>query len=210
MNEADNPSNSSTPLLKEEKRRQNSVYQRMIKSGDDDGDISSNHNHRAERRSQTNTMSSIAPESQSCFTINTFLFFLICFQLINNLMLAYTDSVINFIAKRFHISNTMVSLLPSAYQAGSMIVVVPASYYGSKFNRPKGMALGVLFMVIGLGLCVIPHFVLPVPKILNATLSEFCLPSRNISMSLANTLCNAKSSFHNPVVVLIVGKFIKF
>ena len=174
-------------------------------------------------RGRARTVSSLAPLPESCYTINTFLFFLTCFQLMNLLTLTYTDSVINYIAKRFHIPNTMASFIPSAYQIGSMIVIIPVSYYGNNFNRPKAIAVGVMVMIIGLGFCVLPHFILPPPHISNLSYSTLCHKNnreiysdsydevglhRSSMLTLPNNLpCNPNGTVYNPALLLIIGKF---
>ena len=167
------------------------------------------------------TVSSLAPLPESCYTINTFLFFLTCFQLMNLLTLTYTDSVINYIAKRFDIPNTMASFIPSAYQFGSMIVIIPVSYYGANFNRPKAIAVGVMVMIAGLGFCVLPHFILPTPKIPETTTNDLCTPiiaksprelgeieiNRNTMLTVPDNLpCNPNGTVYNPALLLIIGK----
>jgi len=176
-------------------------------------------------RSRARTVSSLAPLPESCYTINTFLFFLTCFQLMNLLTLTYTDSVINYIAKRFHIPNTMASFIPSAYQIGNMIVIIPLSYYGSNFNRPRAIAIGVMVMVIGLSFCVLPHFILPAPKIPDYSVNDLCYQSENEAseehkenfnsvdvhrssmLTLPDNLpCNPNGTVYNPALLLIIGE----
>lgn len=99
-------------------------------------------------------------ESHSFYTVNTFLAFLTTFQLVNLLTMTYTDSVLNYIAKRFRIPNTMASFIPSSYQIGSMIAIIPVSYFGPKWHRPRVICMGVLVMLLGLGFCILPHFIM--------------------------------------------------
>nr|XP_039260139.1 solute carrier organic anion transporter family member 2A1-like isoform X1 [Styela clava] len=98
------------------------------------------------------------------YTVNIFLFFLASFQLLNLLTLTYTDSVLNFISKRFHIPNTMASFIPSSYQVGSTVAIIPVSYFGAKWHRPRAICVGVMFMLLGLGFCILPHFIMASDK----------------------------------------------
>ena len=98
---------------------------------------------------------------ESWYTVDVFLFFLTCFQLVNLLTLTYTDSVLNYIAKRFQIPNTMASFIPSSYQLGNVIAIIPVSYFGAKWHRPRAICIGVMLMILGLGFCVLPQFILP-------------------------------------------------
>lgn len=98
-------------------------------------------------------------QTNSWYTVELFLFFLTCFQLINLLSLTYTDSVLNFIAKRFQIPNVMASFIPSAYQLGNVVAIIPVSYFGAKWHRPRAICIGVMFMILGLGFCILPHFI---------------------------------------------------
>uniref|UniRef100_H2YTS1 Solute carrier organic anion transporter family member n=1 Tax=Ciona savignyi TaxID=51511 RepID=H2YTS1_CIOSA len=76
---------------------------------------------------------------------------------------------------RFKIPNTMASFIPSSYQVGNMVVIIPLSYFGSKWNRPRAIGIGVMIMVIGLGFCILPHFILPSPSTVNANATNLCL-----------------------------------
>uniref|UniRef100_H2YTS0 Solute carrier organic anion transporter family member n=1 Tax=Ciona savignyi TaxID=51511 RepID=H2YTS0_CIOSA len=150
---------------------------------------------------------------------NMFLFFLTCFQLINLLTLTYTDSVLNYITKRFKIPNTMASFIPSSYQVGNMVVIIPLSYFGSKWNRPRAIGIGVMIMVIGLGFCILPHFILPSPSTVNANATNLCLlrhwetpKTGHVAVHRATDLttprnlpCNKHGTVHNPALLLILG-----
>lgn len=98
-------------------------------------------------------------QSNSWYTVDIFLFFLTSFQLINLLTLTYTDSVLNFIAKRFQIPNIMASFIPSGYQLGNVVAIIPVSYFGAKWHRPRAICIGVMMMIVGLGFCILPHFI---------------------------------------------------
>nr|XP_026694654.1 solute carrier family 21-like isoform X1 [Ciona intestinalis]XP_026694655.1 solute carrier family 21-like isoform X2 [Ciona intestinalis] len=166
-------------------------------------------------RPRERTISAIAPMPTSCYTINMFLFFLTCFQLINLLTLTYTDSVLNYITKRFKIPNTMASFIPSSYQVGNMVVIIPISYFGAKLNRPRAIGIGVMVMVVGLGFCMLPHFILPAPPLNNSTTSSLCWERPHIGKALVhratdlttprNLPCNKHATVYNPALLLILG-----
>lgn len=118
-----------------------------------------------------------SPWTKYVFTVNTFLFFLTSFQLVNLLTLTYTDSVLNYIAKRFVIPNTMASFIPSSYMIGSVLAVIPVSYFGSTCNRPRAISIGILIMIFGLGLCILPHFIMKEYNATNSTKTLLCKPS---------------------------------
>uniref|UniRef100_H2YTS6 Solute carrier organic anion transporter family member n=1 Tax=Ciona savignyi TaxID=51511 RepID=H2YTS6_CIOSA len=103
---------------------------------------------------------------------------------------------------RFKIPNTMASFIPSSYQVGNMVVIIPLSYFGSKWNRPRAIGIGVMIMVIGLGFCILPHFILPSPSTVNAN-------ATNLATDLTtprNLPCNKHGTVHNPALLLILGK----
>ena len=225
-------SSSSTPLLEQGRTGRQACHFGAVYKYDENGgtvtlNLPNENRDTYHERGRARTVSSLAPLPESCYTINTFLFFLSCFQLMNLLTLSYTDSVINYIAKRFHIPNTMASFIPSAYQMGSMIVIIPVSYYGNKFNRPKAIAIGVMVMVIGLGFCVLPHFILSAPKVPKSTQSDLCQRrtldllmdddldkveiQRSTMLALPDNLpCNANGTYYNPALLLIIGRLICF
>uniref|UniRef100_H2YTS2 Solute carrier organic anion transporter family member n=1 Tax=Ciona savignyi TaxID=51511 RepID=H2YTS2_CIOSA len=102
---------------------------------------------------------------------------------------------------RFKIPNTMASFIPSSYQVGNMVVIIPLSYFGSKWNRPRAIGIGVMIMVIGLGFCILPHFILPSPSTVNAN-------ATNLATDLTtprNLPCNKHGTVHNPALLLILG-----
>lgn len=182
-------------------------------------------------RGRARTVSSIAPMPESCYTINMFLVFITFFQVMNLMTLTYTDSVLNYISKRFRIPNTMASFIPSSYQIGNMVIIIPVSFFGSRFNRPRVIAIGMVLMVAGLGCCALPHFLLPSPRYMNASNTELCHRGYSLHFEgkpnyqhvsdaksassyqgdvLASTTylrCNANGSTYNPAVLLIVGEF---
>uniref|UniRef100_H2YTS3 Solute carrier organic anion transporter family member n=1 Tax=Ciona savignyi TaxID=51511 RepID=H2YTS3_CIOSA len=105
---------------------------------------------------------------------------------------------------RFKIPNTMASFIPSSYQVGNMVVIIPLSYFGSKWNRPRAIGIGVMIMVIGLGFCILPHFILPSPSTVNANATNLCLLPTDLTTP-RNLPCNKHGTVHNPALLLILG-----
>uniref|UniRef100_H2YTS5 Solute carrier organic anion transporter family member n=1 Tax=Ciona savignyi TaxID=51511 RepID=H2YTS5_CIOSA len=108
---------------------------------------------------------------------------------------------------RFKIPNTMASFIPSSYQVGNMVVIIPLSYFGSKWNRPRAIGIGVMIMVIGLGFCILPHFILPSPSTVNANATNLCLLLHRATdlTTPRNLPCNKHGTVHNPALLLILG-----
>ncbi|CAK8676075.1 unnamed protein product [Clavelina lepadiformis] len=188
-------------------------------SHDDGGSVTLNpdrfgHRRESSERGRARTISSIAPLPESCYTINTFLFFLICFQLTNLLTLTYTSSVLNYIAKAFNIPNTMASFIPASYQISSMVVLIPVSFFGGKWNRPRAIGVGVMVMAVGLACCALPHFISPASKLSNVTESNMCILNKtaakadNIVYLPSGLPCNKDGNVENPALLLIIGNIL--
>uniref|UniRef100_F7BLC0 Solute carrier organic anion transporter family member n=1 Tax=Ciona intestinalis TaxID=7719 RepID=F7BLC0_CIOIN len=166
--------------------------------------------NKPERRRER-TISSLAPIPPSCYNINTFTIFLVCFQLLNLLTLTYTDSVINYITKRFKIPHTLAAFIPSSYEFGSMLIMIPVAYVGDRWNRPKVIAIGVIVMIIGLGFCILPHFILPAPASHNSTVTYLCQPQivantkKPITLPHHSTCTKKHSTIYNPSLLLMIG-----
>uniref|UniRef100_H2YTS7 Solute carrier organic anion transporter family member n=1 Tax=Ciona savignyi TaxID=51511 RepID=H2YTS7_CIOSA len=113
---------------------------------------------------------------------------------------------------RFKIPNTMASFIPSSYQVGNMVVIIPLSYFGSKWNRPRAIGIGVMIMVIGLGFCILPHFILPSPSTVNANATNLCLlrhwetPKTGHYLRTTNYGCNLRhNSWYYVTGHLLIG-----
>ncbi|XP_078488086.1 solute carrier organic anion transporter family member 2A1-like isoform X2 [Ciona intestinalis] len=201
----------TSPLLRD--RRYDRAYYRNGPGDEQTVTLQSGvleNSNKPERRRER-TISSLAPIPPSCYNINTFTIFLVCFQLLNLLTLTYTDSVINYITKRFKIPHTLAAFIPSSYEFGSMLIMIPVAYVGDRWNRPKVIAVGVIVMIIGLGFCILPHFILPAPAAHNSTVTYLCQPQivanakKTITLQHHSTCTKKHSTIYNPSLLLMIG-----
>ena len=97
-----------------------------------------------------------------------FLAFLCLYVFCQSLILAgYTPAVLNTIEKRYNLLTTEAGLIISAYDIGSLCVVVFISYLGGSSHRPQWIAWGAVLVGICTILMSLPHFISPPYKPVN-------------------------------------------
>ena len=72
--------------------------------------------------------------------------------------------VITSIERRFGLKSAESGIIASSYDIGSLIVMVPVSYFGGRLgaSKPRFIALGLMCMGLGSLVWTLPHFATPV------------------------------------------------
>ncbi|CAK8681292.1 unnamed protein product [Clavelina lepadiformis] len=91
--------------------------------------------------------------------IRSFSFWLGCILFAEITAGAYFRSVITTIERRFGLPSTMTAVLTSSYQIGNLPFMVVISYIGSRYNRPRLIAMGSLLAMLGYMLTILPQFI---------------------------------------------------
>jgi len=88
-----------------------------------------------------------------------FLMCLCLYVLMQSLILAgYTPAVISTVEKRYNFLTTEAGLIISAYDIGSLCVVVFISYLGGSSHRPQYIAIGAMLVGVATLLMSLPQF----------------------------------------------------
>ncbi|KAL3252850.1 hypothetical protein MRX96_054760 [Rhipicephalus microplus] len=75
--------------------------------------------------------------------------------------------------RRFHLRSVETGLIVAMYNVGSLLLMVPVTFFGSEMNKPRIMAVGVACMGIGSFIYSLPHFVAPQYKF-SRPLKDLC------------------------------------
>ena len=72
--------------------------------------------------------------------------------------------VITSIERRFGLQSTQSGIIASSYDIGSLVIMVPVSYFGGRVgaSKPRWISLGLMCMGLGSLVWTIPHFATPV------------------------------------------------
>ena len=72
--------------------------------------------------------------------------------------------VITSIERRFGLKSAETGIIASSYDIGSLIVMVPVSYFGGRLgaSKPRFISLGLMCMGLGSLVWTLPHFATPV------------------------------------------------
>ncbi|XP_070534289.1 solute carrier organic anion transporter family member 3A1-like [Ptychodera flava] len=89
-----------------------------------------------------------------------FLFMVCALLLLQTYLAGFMASMITTIERRFDLFTTEVGILASMYEVGSLVAVVVVSFWGGKSqsHRPKWIATGACFIVVGCAVTILPHF----------------------------------------------------
>ena len=73
----------------------------------------------------------------------------------------FVNAVISSIERRFDLTSTMTGVIAGSYDIGSMITVIPITYFGGLVgaSKPKYISRGLIVMGLGSFLFCLPHFV---------------------------------------------------
>ena len=94
--------------------------------------------------------------------------------------------VLSSLERRFGLESTETGVIAGCYDIGSMLSIIPISYYGGRIgtSKPKYISLGLIVMGIGSLMFTIPHF------ITENYLQAFDQNNLSLSVENQNDLCN--------------------
>ncbi|XP_039250460.2 solute carrier organic anion transporter family member 2B1-like isoform X1 [Styela clava] len=92
-------------------------------------------------------------------SIRTFVICLSMLQLVQVMGSGYSKSALTSIERRYRLSTFSVGILQSCFHVGNLSVILFVSYFGSKWNRPRAIAIGSLIMAVSSFLSAMPQFV---------------------------------------------------
>ena len=75
----------------------------------------------------------------------------------------FVNVVITSIERRFGLQSTQTGMIASSYDIGSLVIMIPVSYLGSRAgaSKPRWIGLGLLCMALGSLVWTLPHFASP-------------------------------------------------
>ena len=75
----------------------------------------------------------------------------------------FTNVVISSIEKRFGWDSTQSGVIAGSYDFGSLLAVIPVTYFGGQKLASKPKYIGAGMFAISVGACIIasPHFITP-------------------------------------------------
>ena len=120
-----------------------------------------------------------------------FLVFLSCAAFLQGLCInGFVNVVITSIEKRFGLKSTQSGLISSTYDIGSLLVMIPVSFFGGRrlSSKPRWIGLGLLCQALGSLMWTIPHFATPIYD--KSGSSE-----DGISSNATSQLCSSSESF---------------
>ena len=94
-------------------------------------------------------------------TAKSFLFFLTLGVIFQGLIThGLIKVVITSIEKRFSLKSTESGAIASSFDAGSLLLMIPVTYFGGKLgvNRPRYISVGLVILALGAFIWTIPHF----------------------------------------------------
>nr|AAL66021.1 organic anion transporting polypeptide Oatp [Leucoraja erinacea] len=71
---------------------------------------------------------------------------------------SYMKSTITQMERRFDIPSSVIGVVDGSFEIGNLLVIAFVSYFGSKFHRPRLIAIGSVIMSLGTFLIALPHF----------------------------------------------------
>ncbi|XP_069819809.1 solute carrier organic anion transporter family member 1A2-like [Dendropsophus ebraccatus] len=92
--------------------------------------------------------------------LKVFLFALSFAFITKSLAFVYSRSMITQIERRFNIPSSLVGVIDGSFDIGNLLVITLVSYYGTRFHRPRMIAIGCLIMFLGSCLTATPHFIM--------------------------------------------------
>uniref|UniRef100_H2ZCE7 Solute carrier organic anion transporter family member n=1 Tax=Ciona savignyi TaxID=51511 RepID=H2ZCE7_CIOSA len=98
--------------------------------------------------------------SKSIYTrVRTFVVFLSLLQLVQVMGSGYNKSALTSIERRYQLTTFRVGILQSCFHIGNLSVILFVSYFGSKWHRPRVIAIGSLIMASSCVISSLPQFV---------------------------------------------------
>uniref|UniRef100_H2ZCF1 Solute carrier organic anion transporter family member n=1 Tax=Ciona savignyi TaxID=51511 RepID=H2ZCF1_CIOSA len=89
----------------------------------------------------------------------TFVVFLSLLQLVQVMGSGYNKSALTSIERRYQLTTFRVGILQSCFHIGNLSVILFVSYFGSKWHRPRVIAIGSLIMASSCVISSLPQFV---------------------------------------------------
>lgn len=102
------------------------------------------------------------PAQRRCLSAVGILAFLCWASTIQGLVVnGFVNAVISSLERRFDLSSTMTGVIAGSYDIGSMVTVIPITYFGGLVgsSKPKYISRGMFIMGLGSFLFCLPHFV---------------------------------------------------
>uniref|UniRef100_H2ZCE9 Solute carrier organic anion transporter family member n=1 Tax=Ciona savignyi TaxID=51511 RepID=H2ZCE9_CIOSA len=91
--------------------------------------------------------------------VRTFVVFLSLLQLVQVMGSGYNKSALTSIERRYQLTTFRVGILQSCFHIGNLSVILFVSYFGSKWHRPRVIAIGSLIMASSCVISSLPQFV---------------------------------------------------
>ena len=100
------------------------------------------------------------PDWLQCFNTAAWLLFFMSMANIFQSMLVngLVGTVITSLERRFDLSSGQSSWIVSAYDVSTIPMLILVSYFGSRSHRTRWTAIGLLILVFGTAIFVLPHF----------------------------------------------------
>uniref|UniRef100_H2ZCF0 Solute carrier organic anion transporter family member n=1 Tax=Ciona savignyi TaxID=51511 RepID=H2ZCF0_CIOSA len=90
--------------------------------------------------------------------VRTFVVFLSLLQLVQVMGSGYNKSALTSIERRYQLTTFRVGILQSCFHIGNLSVILFVSYFGSKWHRPRVIAIGSLIMASSCVISSLPQF----------------------------------------------------
>ena len=109
----------------------------------------------------------------------------------------FVNAVISSLERRFDLTSTMTGVIAGSYDIGSMVAVIPITYFGglAGSSKPKYISTGLVVMGLGSFLFCLPHFIAgpylsPDTVVVNttSTTSDLCVDNNFTSIDLDDAL----------------------
>jgi len=91
-------------------------------------------------------------------TVRSFVVCLSLVQLFQVMGSGYTKSAVTSIEQRYAVSSSEMGILQSCFHIGNLSVILFVSYFGSKWHRPRSIAIGAILMGVSSVISVSPQF----------------------------------------------------
>ena len=101
------------------------------------------------------------PDKSFCFTISRNKQVHLILNLQGMVVNGFVNAVISTLERRFDLTSTITGVIAGSYDIGSMLTVIPITYFGglSGASKPKYISTGLIFMGMGSILFCLPHFI---------------------------------------------------
>ena len=118
----------------------------------------------------------------------------------------FVNAVISSLEQRFGLKSTETGVIAGSYDIGSMLSVIPITYFGGRVgtSKPKYISLGLLLMGLGSLMFALPHFTtdvylsdqVEISETSNST-NDLCVPGRILRQETKEELDAAETLIVN-------------